>query len=147
MQSRLRLIGLALCVVLVGCGDDSGVSPTGDVPDASDGLVAMDAGVGTGGTGSVPVGVGAGSGGAGGMSAGTGGVGAASGTGGTAGSSPVIPMDTCPDVQPADGSMCMGRRLRCVFGLIECRCGRRGWSCDAAPDDDAGALDQDAGGL
>jgi hypothetical protein len=40
---------------------------------------------------------------------------------------------------PEDGSPCMGRRLNCMFGMLQCLCRRGAWTCDSPPDEmDAG---------
>jgi len=149
MSFRPSLVVLALGLALGACGSEGDGEPaTGFTGGGFAGTGVTSAGVsgrpfggqgGRGGAGGSGFAGSFGSSGAGGFSgfSGFGGFGGSGGSGGGSGFPPV----TCPVDMPEDGSECMGRRLNCMFGMLQCLCVRSRWSCDSPPDDmDAGLL-------
>jgi hypothetical protein len=152
MTLRRFWIALALAFVLGACGDDDSTSSDGKSGSgASGGSSGSLSSSGSGGTSSVNTGggtggiSGAGAGGAGtgvgGMTGGSGGFmmggrGGFGGMGGSGGSAGTFMMAMCPTAMPQDGSACMGRRLNCMFGDVQCLCRFGMWSCDSSPGSD-----------
>lgn len=138
------VLAVALAIALGACGDDdtgSGAAGGSAATGGSSGSLSSGGSSGTsgvntgggagginaGGTGAAGVGAGVGGAGAGGF----GGFGGRGGTGGSGGTGGTFMMAMCPMTMPQDGSACMGRRLNCMFGDVQCLCRFGMWSCDS----------------
>jgi hypothetical protein len=153
MAFRPLSIAFALALVLAACGDDdsgssggksgsgaSGGSSGSLSSSGSGGTSSVNTGGGTGGINGAGTGAGGAGTGAGGTTGGSGGSmggrGGSGGMGGSGGSAGTFMMAMCPSAMPEDGSACMGRRLNCMFGSVQCLCRFGMWSCDSSPGGD-----------
>jgi len=151
---RWRVVGLTLGLGLAfsACGGDDDDSTGNEFGNAAGGPMTYagttvtnggSTGTNTGSPGTSGSGGSANGAQGGSMSSGMGFPGGGSGSGFPGGGGS-FSMAMCPTTQPEDDSECIGRRLNCTFGAIECRCRRGSWDCGSADEMD-GPPEQDGG--